>query len=137
MCTKEKENTPPVPMTILTKEQFVEYMDFVKEMEGLEAEFDEVIRKISYDGYCSIFSSYQIKFLNLLEQIFLDDTENSDIEYFVYDTEWGKKADEYFITIDNKDGSRREIKFRSSEELYDWLVEDYPNRFKNKNGEIV
>ena len=40
------------------------------------------------------------------------------INYFVYETDFGKKADEFFITKSDK----TTVKFYTAGHLYDWLV---------------
>lgn len=44
----------------------------------------------------------------------------NNISYFIYDTDWGKKADDYNITL--ADG--RVIKFYDAGYVYDYLVEE-------------
>ena len=147
--TKEKTNegatTPPGIHLPMSREEFIECMNFIKKMEDLETKFDEVIREISYDGYCSIFSQYQVEYLKLLERFFLDDYEDSDIEYFVYETEWGARADTYYITIRDKETGEREeeIHFYDAGDLYDYLIWDLPRRIeklkkeKEENSDVL
>ena len=138
--TKEKTNegatTPPGIYLPMSRDEFIECMNFVKKMEDLETKFDEVVREISYDGYCSIFSQYQVEYLKLLERFFLDDYGDSDIEYFVYECEWGARADNYYITIRDKDtGDETQVHFYDAGNLYDYLIEDLPRRIENLKKE--
>lgn len=50
------------------------------------------------------------------------DTEdaNGDISYYVYETEFGKKADEFHLTMRNG----RKVKFTDAGILWDWLLEN-------------
>jgi len=51
-----------------------------------------------------------------------DKYDSSNISYFIYDVEFGKNADEYFITLDTGD----EIKFNTVDDLWDYLVSLHP-----------
>lgn len=136
MKMNNREDVPPGIYLPMTRDEFIECMNFVKKMEDLETKFDEIIREISYDGYCSIFSQYQIEYLKLLERFFLDDYGDSDIEYFCYETEWGKRADTYHITIRDKDtGDETKVYFRDAGDLYDYLIWDLPRRIENLKKE--
>lgn len=48
--------------------------------------------------------------------------DSNNIEYFIYDAAFGKKADTYFIQ--EKDGT--EIHFYTAEDLWNYLVNEHP-----------
>ena len=129
-----KEDSPPIHLP-QTYESFHKYLEFIKRKEDQDNRFDEIFREITYDGYGSIYFEYQTALINLLSEIWLCTDDEYDISYFVYDTDWGKKADEYYITItDDKTGVEVEIKFRDDKDLYAYLAEEYPKRYEAKYG---
>ena len=54
------------------------------------------------------------------------DEYGTDIDYFMYETDWGKNADKYFITETDDDGNNIEIKLHTIEDLWNYLVKEHP-----------
>lgn len=121
----KQENTPPVPQGY---EEFHKCMEFLRQKNEQEEEFNDIISKISYDGYAFIFGDWFIQYINLLNKMWKIPEDADDISYFVYDAEWGDKADKYYITETLPDGSKKEYHFYNDKDLYDYLVQCYPKR---------
>jgi len=108
---------------MITKELFLKCLDTYKKYNEWEGKlYDLGINFWEQDEVANLLSSY----IELLEYCCKDDMyENYDptnISYFIYDCDYGKKADEYFIT--EQDGS--EVKFYTAEDLWNYLVKNHP-----------
>ena len=133
MCIKDKENTPPIPMT---REEFKKYIEFIKEKEDAENRFSDLLSELGGgDGYAYLYSDYKGKLVHLLDDIWLSPgVDYRDIDYFVYEQEYGAKADEYYTSWTDEEGNEQTFKPHNVDELYDYLVKEYPKRFEDKYG---
>lgn len=133
MCIKDKENTPPIPMT---REEFKKYIEFIKEKEEAENRFSDLLSELGGgDGYAYLYGDYKAKLVRLLDDIWLSpDVDYRDIDYFTYEQEYGAKADEYYTSWTDDEGNEQTFKPHNVDELYDYLVKEYPKRFEEKFG---
>ena len=133
MCTKEKESTPPVPMS---REEFKDYIEFIKKHEEAENRFSDLLGELGGgDGYCYLYGDYKTKLVRLLDDIWLSPyVDYCDVDYFVHEQEYGAKADEYFVSWTDEEGKEQTFKPHNVDELYDYLVKEYPKRFEEKYG---
>ena len=123
-----EKNTPPVPQTY---EEFHKCMEFLKKKNEQSDKFNEVIQELTYDGYAYIYDEFIVKYIELLARMWHCDYtghEVDDISYFVYDAEFGAKADEYFISEELSDGTVVEYKFYNDKDLYEYLTMCWPQR---------
>lgn len=56
----------------------------------------------------------------------IDEICGSDIEYFIYETDWGKNADKYCIYETDENGNKTEYHLHTIEDLWDYLVKMHP-----------
>lgn len=133
MCIKEKENTPPVPMS---REEFKDYIEFIKKHEETENRFSDLLGELGGgDGYCYLYGDYKTKLVRLLDDIWLSPyVDYRDVDYFVHEQEYGEKTDEYYMSWTDEEGKEQTFKPHNVDELYDFLVKEYPKRFENKFG---
>lgn len=117
---------------MITKKLFLSCLDAIKQFEDEE-------NKI-YDGTDGMLDLLQIdelqhlihKFITLLAYCTKSEVSEgfgSDIDYFIYETEWGKKADNYYATL--QDGE--EIHCYTTEDLWNCLVRFNPE-IEDKGG---
>lgn len=104
----------------LTKEEFVEKLNFIKERDEAQSQIGELFEKEFEDSIFWPYSRWQTEYINLLEKI-MRDTENNWISYWVYELDYGEGYQDGYIT--DVDGSN--IKMQTAEDLYDFLVKEY------------
>ena len=100
---------------MLTRKQFKEVLDELKQLCAIEDEIDRALKLLSPD-----FSGFGLEkpislILKTLEYA-MDDEEW--ISYWIYDMEWGKKA--RLGTVTEKDGTN--IPIKTINDLYDVLT---------------
>ena len=106
--------------TPITKEQFVHYINFIKERKEKEDIFNEFFTEEFEDSIFYPYSRYETELVNLLEVIF-EDVDNN-IGYFIYELDFGR-LDFANECITNEDGTT--VSLTTPEELYDYLVKEY------------
>ena len=98
---------------LLTKEEFCEYINFIKAR--VEAE-DSIF--LPY-GRCID------KIVSLLSKIMrceaIDAWGTTDIDYFIYEMNFGKRWPEYSVYDENE----KPIPMSTPEEFYDYLIKEY------------
>ena len=109
---------------MISKEEFVKFLGYIKKTQKKEDKIDTFVRELSFDGYCYMLSdeiSYMIEMLCAAMGIEYnsDDICGDDIQYFIYDLEWGTNWKPGCITEDDKD-----IDISTPEKLYDYLVSE-------------
>lgn len=119
---------------MVTKEQFVAILKTLEETDEKEEKLNEVMNSMSPDFYSYFYPTYLYKsiIIDLLNQEFYGKMEvnaeyGSDIEYFIYDLNYGKNWTENSLT--ELDGTPIDIS--TVEKLYDYLTAE---RNKEKNG---
>lgn len=100
-------------------EKFEEYMLLLEEIFKEEEELNSALKRFSPDfgGFSNDGAIGLI--LDLLKDLMHDDCDN--IEYFIYELEWGKKW--YKGCVTDKEGS--DIPMGTIKELYNYLKENY------------
>ena len=112
---KPKEEAKPS----ITKEEFVSYINFIKER---GEKMDELNRAFTDEFEDSIFYpylKYEAKMVDLLKSVMHD--KYDDIEYFIYELNFGEKYEDGMIR--EKDGTL--IDFSTAENVYDYLVKRF------------
>lgn len=107
---------------LITKEDFVKYINHLKDMDHKEDVLANAFESIDADTdlvYLSLYSQERrdvIDLLNMIVGASIDEDYGSMIEYFIYDLNYG--ADYYPGCITEVDGA--EIDLSSAEALYDY-----------------
>ena len=102
---------------MISKENFIEYMNFIKKMNDSENRIYDVLSEEITDfqgGF--LYSKYETMFVRLLREVMND--ENDWIDYFLYDLDFGRAWKEGAIT--EADGT--DIMLSTPEDLWNLLT---------------
>lgn len=107
---------------MLSKEKFVEIIKQLEEQEEIDKNFAKSVSD-AFDCFAVMYNNgrHTSIIMTLLNDIFGEEhnsTYGSDIEYFVYELDYGRKYKHGMIT--NSDGSI--IDLSTTEKLYDYLI---------------
>ena len=103
---------------MISKELFVKSIDDIEKQVNRDREISDSLDTVLRDGYNNsvIFSTILINsYIKLLKELTNDEDDN--IEYFMWELDFGKKANEYVIT--EQDGNI--VKLLTPELLYDFI----------------
>ncbi|MDD4624709.1 MAG: hypothetical protein PHX40_05010 [Bacilli bacterium] len=102
---------------MISKENFIKYMNELHELCKVEDELNNVLRKIGADNILW-FGKHQGLIVDILQDAF-NDKENDWIGYAIYELDWFKKYKDGTITFDGKI-----VPLRDAGDLYDLLVDN-------------
>lgn len=109
---------------MITKESFIAILDAIRTQSKQDDKNGDLLTLISdpaEQNYKVIFSTPIIQeLINILSNEMKcqsTDSVGTDIEYWIYEAEYGEKFDKMW----RKDGS--EVSIKTAGELYDWLIE--------------
>ena len=112
---------------LLSKEEFVDCIDRLREANDLQDEISDLMRE-SRDNVENDFMNgaalqinHESTVIKLLVKLMHDDEIYSDIDYFIYELDYGRKYEPGYI----KDNDGNEIDFSTAEKLYDYLAKNY------------
>lgn len=115
----------PIENPLLSKEEFVKVINHLKEATELQDKVNQLFRNsrdnIENDNMnaASLQISHESTVVKLLEKIMGDNNMVwSDIEYFIYELDYGKRYKQGSVT----DADGKEIDFSTAEKLYDYLT---------------
>ena len=115
----------PIENPLLSKEEFVEIINRLKEATDLRDKVDQLFHasrsNIENDNMnaASLQISHESAVVNLLQKIMGDNDENyPDISYFIYELDYGKRYKHGSVT----DADGKDIDFSIAEKLYDYLT---------------
>lgn len=105
---------------MLTKEEFVQHIELIKKCSELASQLSDALEAMSPGCRCDafVYSEYEANTIKLLKHVFGLPADNEDIEYFIYDLDYGAKYTPGCFTFKNG----KEIDFSSAESVYDYLV---------------
>lgn len=105
---------------LISKEKFVEIINFMRERDTsfdiIASAMEKVCPGFDVDFVPNL--SYNGKIIDLLNTFFPDEQEDSLIEYYVYEANYGTERGMEFIIVDGK-----EYDITTPEQLYDALVD--------------
>lgn len=110
---------------MITKEEFIDVLKFIKEMRDKQTNFCSVIETLSSsDSYCDIFiyDRYEEQLYKLLSNMFNDELD--ELGYFLFESnalDNGFKCSPVIRT--EEDGTER-VLYDSAETLYDFLISE-------------
>lgn len=106
---------------MLSKETFVEAIEKLHKLNNAEQDLydatDGAMQLLEWTPYSDVIDMY-VRMLEEAMDAEVDDLFGSDISYFIYDLEYGKKWTETSIT----DADGKPIDISTAEKLYDFLV---------------
>lgn len=103
----------------ITKEEFISYIEFIKERGEKMDEMNKFFTDEFEDSIFYPYLKYETKLVRLLKSVMHD--KYDDIEYFIYELNFGEKYEDGMIR--EKDGTL--IDFSTAENVYDYLVERF------------
>jgi hypothetical protein len=110
---------------MISKEQFCYYINEIKRHNEIADKVNYQLRKFDF---CSFgYGDYEDLLVSLLQDIFNDKPKDnykhyeSDISYFLYELDFGKKYKDGMIT-EKIDGKEVNIKLATAEDLYELLI---------------
>ena len=106
----------------LTKQQFVHYINFMKERWEAEQKLNEAFSEEFEDSIFYPYSRYETELLHLLQTAMQDAESDSAIDYFIYELDFGER-DIAKEAIEEADGTV--VPLTTPEELYDYLVKEH------------
>lgn len=102
----------------MKKSTFVSLLDAVKSQDGTDDGFSKALGLyLNPDFYPPCYTTELISAVLTALKNEMDD-KYDNITYYAWETDWGRKSDELFITA--KDGT--EYKFKTAGDLYDYLM---------------
>lgn len=104
---------------ILTKKEFVDYIDFIKERDEKMEQINNLFTEEFEDSVFYPYFKYEAKLVGLLKTVMRDKGEW--IDYFIYERDYGR--DLKFGDVMDSDGTP--IPMSTAEELYDFLINEY------------
>ena len=104
---------------MISYDKFLDYMESFRKKLDDESKLDKALKQISPDFGGFHDEIGETLFLKMIKELVHDTGE--DIDYFIYDLEWGKNWEKGCITT--SDG--RDIMMRDIDDLYNWLKENY------------
>lgn len=108
---------------MLSKKTFVEAIEKLKAMEDAEQALydasDSCVRLYEWKPYSDLLEIY-VKLLEEAMKVEIDERYGSDISYFIYELEFGKKWKPNYVT----DSNGNSIDMSTAEKLYDYLVSE-------------
>jgi len=102
---------------MINKEQFVKCINQLKKHDEMLDDVNKIFKKNNQDTVIFDTDLHTV-IVDLLKNVFDDNSQYSNIEYFIYDLEYGKKYKSGMIT----DKDDKDILLSSAEELYDFLI---------------
>lgn len=106
----------------MNKDEFVEIINDLQKLDEQQDKLCDVMKELSPDFHVYFYplSKPIGMVIDLLNEMFEQDILNSDIDYYAYELDWGRKGNEMPIT--EKDGT--EYRLTDAGKLYDYLVKD-------------
>ena len=109
---------------LLTKEEFCKYINFIKDRVEAEDKINDLFTEEFFDSIFMPYGKCIDKIVSLLSKIMrcedIDAYGTTDIDYFIYELDFGKKWPEY--SAYDEHGAL--IPMRTPEELYDYLIKE-------------
>jgi len=118
---------------MISKEKFIKILTSLKEAEEKDEEYSKAVSS-AFDCWalryvpCDAYTSIIIDLLNEMFDLQKTDEYGSDIDYFIYELDYGKKWKRGMIT--DKNGV--DVDFSDAGRLYDYLIKS-----EDSDSEII
>lgn len=110
---------------LLTKKEFCEYINFIKARVEAEDKINDLFTEEFSDSIFLPYGRCIDKIVSLLSKIMrceaIDAWGTNDIDYFIYEMNFGKRWPEYTVYDENE----KPIPMSTSEEFYDYLIKEH------------
>lgn len=108
---------------MISEASFVKYIDKLKELNKIEDEINQVLKKLEF--FSISFMNHESLIIEILEDAF-DDKKNGWLCYFIYELNFGEKYKEGCITFNNIP-----VPMSNAKELYKVLVDNLNRKESN------
>jgi len=120
------EDNPPgeLPKNILSREEFIRIMNAMRDRSGVYSKLNDALDRLSPStAPVNFFPNidHETLFLDVIHVMFNIDRDESIIDYFCYDLDFGRN----YNPGDVVDSSGREIPISNAGKLYDYLIDTY------------
>lgn len=117
---------------MISREQFKKYLDIVRELEKKQDEFDDIFEIFdSESSVCTFIYLKPIKtIINLLNLCLGLGEDDDNIDYYIWELDWGKRGKD---CIELPDGVK--VSLRDDDELYDFLI--YCSKERGINNDTI
>lgn len=106
-------------MKELSKEKFIEMLNFMKKKEQYVQQLIELMQKNNLEFIYSPYDEYNSNIIDLLASLFENEHRAKDwIDYWVYELDYGDKYFDGCVSHGNTD-----IKLKTADDLYNYLTE--------------
>lgn len=105
----------------LTRKEFCDSIKFITTRQSSVDRINELFTEEFEDSVFYPYFKYEAELVRILKKVMKDDSEDSYIDYFLYELDGGMKWTPESITY--ADGTP--IKLQTPEDLYDLLVKEY------------
>lgn len=119
---------------LISKDEFVDCINRLQEANDLTNKIDNLMREArdnienDFMNGASLQINHESMVIKLLCKLTHDDEIYSDIDYFIYELDYGREYKKGMV----KDSDGNEINFSNAEGLYDYLLKVYNHSTKQK-----
>lgn len=111
---------------MLSKKDFNDIMSFIRERQKTEFKINKMFSEEFSDCNFFPYSKYEAMMIKLLSIIMED--ESGWISYFIYELEFGEEYEDGDITATDKDGKEVMIPMKTTDDLYQVLIDNIAAR---------
>lgn len=106
-------------MKELSKEKFIEMLNFMKKKEQYVQQLIELMQKNNLEFIYSPYDEYNSNIIDLLASLFENEDRAKDwIAYWVYELDYGDRYFDGCVSHGNTD-----IKLKTADDLFNYLIE--------------
>ena len=116
---------------MISRSSFKKAIEYIKYRDEVDFEIRTVLQKLDNDNSLFTSTGYQdmlIKVLNESFKLKACDLTGTDIDYFIYELDYGKKWKKGTYIDNGKD-----VRLKTIDDLYDVIIKQYDKQ-KNKKG---
>lgn len=120
----EDDSPRELPKNILSREEFIRIMNAMRDRSDVYSKLNDALDRLSPDtAPVNFFPNigHETLFLDVIHVMFNIDRDESIIDYFCYDLDFGRN----YNPGDVIDSSGREIPISNAGKLYDYLIDTY------------
>ncbi len=104
----------------MTRNEFVFIMESIKEQMDLNREIEDKMNSVFYDFVGIVKTPLVDKTIEFLTNLMKD--KNGNIEYFIFDLDFGRDSDMYKDGSPIKEKDGEDIPFKTTEDVFDYIT---------------
>ena len=109
---------------MLSKELFIETINFIKEREEAEQKMTKIMSDEFGDAIFWPYMKYEEQLIKVIENAY--DTDM--VKWYIYEADYGKNYQYIFET--DKDGNEKPIMVKTPEQLYNYIIKEFEEKNK-------